>query len=62
MSIFGKHLDAIEVAESIIDSKDVLVTSDDIRQWHESDLYEWLDAWGDEWDGTDWKLMDSELV
>lgn len=45
---------AIEQALYVIEHEDTNVTEDDLQTMRESDLYDFLAAWGWEWDGSEW--------
>jgi hypothetical protein len=46
LSLAGAHFKYTE------EETDVIL--EDIQVWRADDVYEWLEAWGFEWDGTQW--------
>lgn len=49
-----------DIALAIAQNEDTDVTVQDVKGMHEWDIYEWIEAWGYEWDGNEWVLEDEE--
>ena len=49
---------ARDIAREIAAVQDTDVTPGDIDAWSADDVYEWLAAWGYEWDGVEWLYQD----
>ena len=46
-----------EIAAMIIESRETDVTMDKLETWQDFDLYDWIESWGYEWDGSEWKYV-----
>ena len=46
------YLKATDLVDVLGDETDV--TLEDIQGWRDDEVYEWLEAWGFEWDDVQW--------
>lgn len=59
--IAPKHRLAADFALDLLntlDDDETNVTADDIARWRDDEIYDWLEAWGFEWDGAAWMGSD----
>lgn len=49
-----KRWAAEDVAAVVIETEETDVTEEQIEQWSDLTLYEWLEAWGYSYNGVDW--------
>lgn len=59
-TIDPKEQQAREIALILSERDDNDVTEDDVEGWRDWDIYEWIEAFGYEWDGNEWVLEDDE--
>lgn len=45
---------ARDLAATLTEQKDTDITRDQVSQWRELDVYEWLYMWDFDWDGQRW--------
>jgi hypothetical protein len=55
-----KEWKAADLAEQIAISGDTDVTPEDVKRWPSYDLYDWLEAWDYEWNGSEWVYAGEE--
>lgn len=56
MSDTFKQMYALDLALVLVDSGDTDVTEEQVRNWRDDELYEWLETgFNYEWDGHNWR-------
>lgn len=43
-----------DLADELTYQDDTDVTVEQVKSWHEWDVYEWLECWDYDWDGERW--------
>ncbi len=64
IKIDSKEEAAQEIARAILESEETDVTVADISRWHKDDVYEWIEAWGYQWDkeAQEWYAAGNEIT